>query len=60
MSISPVKILLAEDNPDHAELTMDVLKDSKLLNEIVHVVDGDRDLVADLHFCGFSHLKASP
>ncbi len=37
-----IKILLAEDNPDHAELTMDVLKENNILNEIVHVENGEK------------------
>ncbi|MEY4754995.1 MAG: hypothetical protein RJA44_2670 [Pseudomonadota bacterium] len=33
-------ILLAEDNPDDALLTMHALKEAKVCNEIVHVEDG--------------------
>ena len=34
------KILLVEDIPDDAELTIRALKKANLLNEIVHVQDG--------------------
>lgn len=33
-------ILLAEDNPNDAELTLETLGDSKLVNRVVHVKDG--------------------
>jgi two-component system response regulator len=35
-----VSILLVEDNPDHAELTMRALRDGNMLNEIAWVKDG--------------------
>lgn len=37
-------VLLVEDNPDHAELTLKALKDGNLLNEIVWVKDGEEAL----------------
>jgi CheY-like chemotaxis protein len=38
----PITILLVEDNPDHALLTLRALKDGNLLNEIVWVKDGEQ------------------
>jgi len=39
-----VNILLVEDNPDHAELTLKALKDGNLLNAICWVKDGEEAL----------------
>ena len=39
-----VNILLVEDNPDHAELTLKALKDGNLLNAIFWVKDGEEAL----------------
>jgi CheY-like chemotaxis protein len=39
-----VNVLLVEDNPDHAELTLKALKDGNLLNEIFWVKDGEEAL----------------
>ena len=36
----PVIILLVEDNPADAELTLEAMKDSKISNEVFHVPDG--------------------
>ena len=36
----PIDILLVEDNPDHAALTMRALRDGNMLNEIFWVKDG--------------------
>lgn len=36
----PIEILLVEDDPVHAELTMDALSKGKLRNRIWHVQDG--------------------
>lgn len=44
MTSHPIPILLVEDNPDHAELTMQALKRSKLINQIFHVKDGEEAL----------------
>lgn len=38
--IEPVEILLVEDNPRDAELTIRALKKNNLANHLVHVVDG--------------------
>ena len=39
-------ILLAEDNPSDAEMTLDALREAKLANPVVHVEDG----VETLHY----------
>jgi two-component system, response regulator len=39
-----VNVLLVEDNPDHAELSLRALKDGNLLNEIFWVKDGEEAL----------------
>lgn len=39
-----VEILLVEDNPYDAELTIRALRQNKLVNEIVHVSDGEEAL----------------
>lgn len=48
-SIEPVEILLAEDNPLDAELTMRGLQHDKVFNRIVWVKDGQE--VLDYVFC---------
>jgi chemotaxis family two-component system response regulator Rcp1 len=37
----PVQILLAEDNPDDIELTVEALKDSRVRNRLIVVKDGE-------------------
>lgn len=37
-------ILLVEDNPDHAELIMDVIRQSKVRNEVIWIKDGEQGL----------------
>lgn len=44
MSDIPGEILLVEDNADHAELTMDAIKRSKVVNPVVWVEDGETAL----------------
>jgi CheY-like chemotaxis protein len=43
------KILLAEDNPKDAELTMMALRESNIANEVIHVKDGEEAL--DFFYC---------
>ena len=40
MEISELEILLVEDNPNDAELTIRAFKKSNFLNRIIHVKDG--------------------
>ena len=40
----PVEVLLIEDNPDDAELTIRVLKKHNLANNLVHLQDGEEAL----------------
>jgi two-component system, response regulator len=40
MMFSAMPILLAEDNPDHAELTKKALRRANVGNKIIHVKDG--------------------
>lgn len=44
MEISELKILLIEDNPNDAELTMRAFKKSNFLNKIIHLKDGSEAL----------------
>lgn len=44
MTESIVEILLVEDNPNDAELTIRALKKNKIANNIVHVQDGEEAL----------------
>ena len=37
----PIEILLVEDSPDDACLTMEALKDGKVSNRVTHVEDGE-------------------
>jgi len=37
----PIQILMAEDNPDDIELTVEALKDSRVRNHLVVVKDGE-------------------
>ena len=41
MKTDLIEILLAEDNPDDAELTIRVLKKHNLANHLIHVEDGE-------------------
>jgi len=36
----PIEILLVEDSPDDADLTIDALRDGRVRNRIAHVEDG--------------------
>lgn len=40
VTANPIEILLVEDNPDDANLTVDALKDGKLRNNVTVVEDG--------------------
>lgn len=49
MSVAPVEILIAEDNPEHAQLALHAFKRHRLTNP-VHVV-GDGQTALDFLFC---------
>jgi len=42
--MTPVRILLVEDNPGDARLTQEAFKDSRVYNELSTVVDGEQAL----------------
>ncbi len=44
MNYDDVEILLVEDNPADAELTLDALKENNLANKVHHVEDGQQAL----------------
>ena len=39
-----IDVLLVEDNPDHVELTLKVLQENNILNEVHVVSDGEEAL----------------
>ncbi len=43
-NVTPLNILLAEDNEDHAELIIDTLESFNISNRIVHVTNGEEVL----------------
>ena len=55
-----VKVLLVEDNPDHAELTLKALKDGNILNEIAWVKDGEEALDYLYHRGGYADATKAP
>ena len=55
-----VNVLLVEDNPDHAELTMKALKDGNLLNQIYWVKDGQEALDFVFHRGRYAEPERSP
>jgi CheY-like chemotaxis protein len=40
----PIRILLVEDNPGDARLTIEALREAKVRNELEHVIDGEQAL----------------
>ena len=44
LNYEPIEILLVEDNPADARLTMEALKDHRILNNVHHVQDGEEGL----------------
>lgn len=55
-----VNILLVEDNPDHAELTLKALKDGNLLNASFWVKDGEEALDFLYHRGRYAHPTTAP
>src|ERR1700693_737123 len=45
----PIEILLVEDSPDDACLTIETLKDGKVRNRVSHVEDGEEAIDFLLH-----------
>jgi len=60
MKGKPVDILLVEDNPDHAELTLKALKQNNILNEIYWASDGQEALDFMYHQGKYADEKTSP
>jgi len=44
MATRPIKILLVEDSPADARLTLEALRDARIVNEIYVVTDGEQTL----------------
>lgn len=43
--LKPIEILLVEDNPGDADLATEALRDSKILNTVHHVLDGEEAML---------------
>jgi CheY-like chemotaxis protein len=59
-NVKSVNILLAEDNEDHAELTLRALRDNNLINEICVVKDGEEALNFVYHRGKYADVKEFP
>jgi two-component system, response regulator len=57
MNVDDVEILLVEDNPYDAELTLRALKKHNIANQIVHVKDGAEALDFIFATGAYSHRK---
>ena len=55
-----VNILLVEDNPDHAELTLKALENGNLMNQVFWVKDGEEALDFLQHRRRFTDPAAAP
>jgi CheY-like chemotaxis protein len=55
-----MNILLVEDNPDHAELTLKALKDGNVINEIAWVKDGEEALDFLFHRGRYADATKAP
>ena len=60
MQGKPVDILLVEDNPDHAELTIKALNQNNVLNEVYVVNDGQEALDFMYHQGKYADEKNFP
>ncbi|MBW2709313.1 MAG: response regulator [Deltaproteobacteria bacterium] len=60
MQGKPIDVLLVEDNPDHAELTMKALKQNNVLNEVHWAKDGREALDFMYHLGKYADEKTSP
>jgi len=60
MKGKPVDILLVEDNPDHAEITLKALKQNNILNEVYWISDGQEALDFMYHRGKYADEKKYP
>ena len=60
MRLKSVDILLVEDNPDHAELTIRALKENNILNTIYLVRDGQEALDFIYHRGSYTDKESFP
>lgn len=60
MNGEPLRILLIEDNPDHAELIKRGFQDHRIANKIYHVSDGEAALDYLFHRGDYADPKKSP
>jgi CheY-like chemotaxis protein len=58
MDNSEVEIILVEDNPSDAEMTIRALKKNNLANKLMHLKDGEEAL--DFIFCKGIYSERSP
>lgn len=56
--MSPIQVLLVEDNPGDARLAREALDDSKLRLEVIEAHDGEAaiELLRTAHFSGYGRL----
>lgn len=54
---NPLKILLVEDNPAHAEMVIRSFEDNRIANEIIHVEDGEQALDYLYHRGNYSDVE---
>lgn len=60
MSVEPIVILLAEDDPAHAEIVRRNMEHSRIANHLIHVADGQAALDYLYRRQGFSDPASSP
>ena len=60
MNGEPLKILLVEDNPAHAEMVMRSFESNRIANTIFHVDDGEKALDYIFNRNEFADKKSSP
>ena len=58
MGFNKIDIILVEDNPDDADLTMRALRKNNLTNSLIHLQDGEEAL--DYIFCKGAYSGRSP
>jgi CheY-like chemotaxis protein len=59
-TVAPLKILLIEDDPDHAELVLRCLTGHDVANSVVHVRDGETGLDYLLRRGAYADPETSP